>query len=105
MAAVVEQMRQFGAGAEVIAKWEAAQQADNEIEVLECNEQTVQIYTRCALGYVGGMAVVCIGISMQEIRAALTVYRVARADWAGIADGVMHMAAVAAKNLNRAAAR
>lgn len=87
----------------MIEQWRAAQ-APTEVRVYRCNAKTVSIFQRCQLGWLVGMGgATCVGLSMQEIRAALDVYAATdppetRAE---IASGLALMGRVAARTLNK----
>jgi hypothetical protein len=87
----------------VIDKWSAAQ-APQEVEVYACNMPTVRIFQACQLSWLVGMGgATCMGISMQEIRAALDIYAAAETPdiRAEIAAGLVLMGRVAARCLNK----
>lgn len=79
---------QWGAPAEVLARLDSARAAQ-EIEVLECNWTTVRVWLNCTPDFAGmGQRV---GIPATEVRAALSVMRVPRSEWAQVLEGVRVM--------------
>ena len=100
---MISQLQQWGAPAEVIREWATAQ-APEEVEVYECNVPTVSIFQRCQLGWLVGMGgATCVGLSMQEIRAALDIYAATETPdtRAEIGAGLVLMGRVAARCLNK----
>lgn len=81
-------MRQWGAPADVLARLQDTA-PPSDIEVLECNWTTVTIWTHCIPAYAGmGQRV---GIPATEVRTALLVMRVPRAEWPDVLAGVRVM--------------
>ena len=81
-------MRQMGAPAEVLARLDESPAAQ-DIEVLECNWNTVTVWLHCIPAYAGmGPRV---GMPAAEVRAALLLMRVPRAEWPDVLAGVRVM--------------
>jgi len=103
VAGVAEQLKQWGATADVIKGWSQAQEPE-EVEVYACNMPTVRIFQSCQLTWLVGMAgATCLGLSMLEIRAALDIYAATETPdiRAEIASGLVLMGRVAARCLNK----
>lgn len=80
-------MRQLGAPAEVLARLDES--GPQDIEVLQCNWNTVTVWTYCIPAYAGmGQRV---GVPAAEVRAALLLMRVPRAEWPDVLAGVRVM--------------
>lgn len=93
-------MRRFGFPADVIEQW-LKRDSEDELEILECNLLTVEMFQTCQLSYVAGMGgAVCLGVSMAEVRSTLHCFRVPRAQWPEVSAGVKLMALSAAKVIN-----
>ena len=84
---------------------EAPAAAGNRVvEVWEIHMRALEVYQRCMQSVAaGGMAVVWLGISAQEVRAALAVSGTPRAAWAEVADDVQAMGLASAEWRNRQA--
>lgn len=67
------------------------------------NVTAVDVFRRCQITMHAGMGVVYQGISAVEMRAAMIVSRVPRAEWPSVADDVAVMADAAAEYLNERA--
>lgn len=63
------------------------------------NLRAVDVYRRCQLTVLAGMATVYLGVSALETRAALELSQVPPDQWAEIADDVQIMSAVAVQYL------
>ncbi len=72
---------------------------DDEVEVLIVNLRSVDVYRRCQLTVLGGMATMYLGVSALETRAALELSQVPPSEWAAIADDVQIMSAAAVQYL------
>lgn len=72
---------------------------DDVVEVLPVNLRSVDVYRRCQLTVLGGMATVYLGVSALETRAALELSQVPPSEWAAIADDVQVMSAAAVQYL------
>jgi hypothetical protein len=97
---IAEALRAFGGSEEQVQQWQA-QHEPPEIEVWECNLLTVQLYLGCTLTWISGIGgAVCLGLSMQEIAAALDAYAVPAEQRAEVAAGLVLMGRVAARCLN-----
>ena len=68
---------------------------DDEVEVLPINLRSVDVYRRCQLTVLSGMATVYLGVSALETRAALELSQVPPTQWAEIADDVQIMSSAA----------
>lgn len=74
------------------------------VEVWHIHIRPLEVYQRCTQSVAaGGMAVLWLGISAQEVRAALAVSGVPRAAWAEVADDVQAMGRASAEYSNRRA--
>lgn len=71
-----------------------------EIGVLKPNWIAVQVFRMCEQTIVGGMGTSWHGISAREIRAALILKRVPRAEWDGTSESVRYMGSVVADAIN-----
>jgi hypothetical protein len=90
----------MGAPADVLAQYESEDDDGNtddvtEIEVLECNWNAVQVFTHVEPQWIVGLHVARAGISAAEIRAAVTMLRVPRAEWPQIISDVRFMGKIA----------
>lgn len=72
---------------------------DDVVEVLPVNLRAVDVYRRCQLTVLSGMATVYLGVSALETRAALELSQVPPSEWAEIADDVQIMSAAAVQYL------
>jgi hypothetical protein len=68
---------------------------DDEVEVLPINLRAVDVYRRCQMTVLSGMATMYLGVSALETRAALELSQVPPDQWAEIADDVQVMSAAA----------
>ncbi len=74
-----------------------------EIEVLESNWTTVQVYLRCIPEIQLGMSVYWQGVTPTQIASACWLMSVPRAERMDVLDGAQHMAQVVAEIRNREA--
>ena len=72
---------------------------DDEVEVLRVNLRSVDVYRRCQLTVLSGMATAYLGVSALETRAALELSQVPPDQWAEIADDVQIMSSAAVQYL------
>lgn len=73
-----------------------------EIEVLEENWDSVQVFTRCRQDYAAGMTgAFALGLNAREVEAACRLAGVARDRWPEVSDHVMQMGGIAAAELNK----
>lgn len=94
----------MGAPAEVLAKWATAQApgANEEVEVLACNWDIVQVYRLCQWSVIAGMTrAIYHGIPATELLAAMRCVRVRPAQQLHVANGVRVMERAARRVLNR----
>lgn len=92
---MAEQLRAFGAPAEVIARVEAAPE-NNEVGVLGCNWLAVAVYRACQWTLtIGPSKAFWQGVAMTELHAALQVLRVPRSQWEDTAWRVQTIVATA----------
>ena len=71
------------------------------VEVWQCHMVALETYQRCQPSVLSGMGLVYLGVSAQEVRAALAIGRVCRDQWPEVADDVMAMGRAAAEYRNR----
>lgn len=96
---MLAELKQWNAPAEVIEQWEAQSKNAGTIEVLACNWRIVEVFGYCAMTFAGLGH--CVGITMQEARAALSALCIPRKRWRRIAGGVVLMGRKAAEIVNR----
>lgn len=102
---VAEDLRRWGVSEDLIERWHAQHPSRNEIEVLACHREIVEVYQCCQLSYVSTMGgPICLGLSMTEIQAALRCTGVPRSRWPETTQALVIMGRAAAHAINRAAA-
>lgn len=81
---------------------DADDEVQDVIEVLAPNWNTVEVFRSCTWLAIATLAGVHYdGITATEIRSALLIHRIPRADWSRITRGIQHvMVPAARKNLN-----
>ena len=93
----------MGAPADVLARMgggdeePAAEDDVEEIEVLECNWNAVAVFLHCEPQWLGGMSACRLGIAAAEIRAAVLLLRIPRAEWPQLFADVRFMGRIAAQ--------
>lgn len=89
---MAQQLQALGAPAEVQAQWDERENDAEEVGVMRCNWETVDVYLsvqpEIAVG-MGGAAP--IGIAAREVLAALLIRAVPRKLWRRVSDGVRIM--------------
>lgn len=87
-------------GAEFFASGEEREEREREIVVWDCNVPSVEVFERCRLDVVAGMAVFYNGIAPPEIRATLQLMGVPAAEWPDLLDDIQFMGRCASDALN-----
>lgn len=89
---MAQQLQALGAPADVQAQWDEHEDDAEEVGVMRCNWETVDVYLsvqpEIAVG-MGGAAP--IGIAAREVHAALLIRAVPRKLWRRVSDGVRIM--------------
>lgn len=91
----------MGLPASAVDAYLQSEAREEAIEVLECNWQCYQVFTRCdPTLHIGMAGAVYTGVPSAEVEAAMRVSRIPLEDQPAVFDGVKHMMSVWCKTRN-----